>query len=129
MSWPDFNDLKVRVRSMASLAASSSPAADLNDEMGFAEPLNGSAVTVNIFEVMGIKPVIGREFSEADGRPGAAPVALLSERAWRARYGSDPGIVGRSVRVNATPTTIVGVMATAPLIQEGNTGLWLPLAC
>ena len=127
MSWPDFNDLKVRVRSMASLAASSSPAADLNDEMGFAEPLNGSAVTVNIFEVMGIKPVIGREFSEADGRPGAAPVALLSERAWRARYGSDPGIVGRSVRVNATPTTIVGVMATAPLIQEGNTGLWLPL--
>ena len=94
--------------------------------MGFAEPLRGSAVTVNIFEVMGIKPVIGREFSEADARPGAAPVALLSERAWKARYGSDPAIVGRSVRVNATPTTIVGVMATAPLIQEGNTGLWLP---
>ena len=99
MSWPDFNDLKVRVRSMASLAASSSPAADLNDEMGFAEPLQGSAVTVNIFEVMGIKPVIGREFSEADGQPGSrasgaavgarleGALRLRSAESWGARSG------------------------------------------
>ena len=126
LSWPDFNDLQVRVRSIASLAASATTAADLSDGTGFAEPLRGEAVTANVFSVMGIRPVIGREFSEADARPGAARVALLSEQAWKARYGADPTIVGRTVRVNATPTTIVGVMANAPLIQEGITGVWLP---
>ena len=126
MSWADFNDLRARVRSLTSLAASTSTAADLNDGIGFAEPLRGEAVTANAFAVMGIQPVLGREFSEADAKPGAPPVALLSARTWTARYGSDPAIVGRSVRVNTIPTTIVGVMADAPLISEGNTGLWLP---
>jgi putative ABC transport system permease protein len=126
LSWPDFIDLRARVRSLASLAASSSTAADMSDGIGFAEPLRGEEVTVNAFAVMGVQPVLGREFSEADAQPGTAPVVLLSARTWKARYGSDPNIVGRVVRVNAMPTTIVGVMADAPLINEGNTGLWLP---
>ena len=126
LSWPDFNDLRARVRSLTSLAASSSTAADLNDGIGFVEPLRGEEVTANAFEVMGVRPVLGREFSEADMQPGATRVALLSARTWRARFGADPSIVGRVVRVNTIPTTIVGVMGEVPLINEGNTGLWLP---
>ena len=53
-------------------------------------------------------------------------MALLSARTWSARYGADPSIVGRVVRVNTIPTTIVGVMGEVALINEGNTGLWLP---
>ena len=122
LSWPDFIDLGARVRSLTTLAASASTAADLNDGIGFAEPLRGEAVTAHAFSVMGVQPVLGREFSEADLQPGAHRVALLSARTWKARYGSDPDIVGRVVRVNAVPTTIVGVMADVPLINEGNTG-------
>ncbi|MBA2259181.1 MAG: ABC transporter permease, partial [Acidobacteria bacterium] len=127
LSWPDLNDLRARVRSMTSLAASSSTAADLNDGIGFAEPLRGEEVTANAFTVMGVTPLLGREFTDSDTQPGSAPVALLSARTWRARYGADPSIVGRVVRVNTIPTTIVGVMGDVALIHEGNTGLWLPL--
>lgn len=126
LSWPDFSDLRARVRSLASLAATAPTAADLSDGIGFAEPLRGEAVTVNAFAVMGVRPLLGREFLEADAQPGAPAVALLSARIWKARYGSDPAIVGRTVRVNGTPTTLIGVLADAPLINEGHTGLWIP---
>ena len=127
ISWPDFNDLRARGRSFSSLAAAASTAADLTDANGYAEALRGQEVTVNAFSAAGIRPLVGREFFESDARPGAPPVAILSARVWTRSYGADPSVVGRTVRLNGTPTTIVGVMEEAPLIDEGHTGVWTPL--
>jgi putative ABC transport system permease protein len=71
---------------------------------------DGAIVTGNLFKVLGVAPILGRDFNLADEAKGAPTVVMLSESLWRSRYGSDPGIVGRQVRVNAKSATIIGVM-------------------
>ncbi|MCC6389822.1 MAG: ABC transporter permease [Bryobacterales bacterium] len=73
-----------------------------------------------------VQPVIGRAFTEDDGKPGAAPVALLGYGAWKDRYGSDPRIIGRAVRVNEKPVTLIGVMPEGFRFPN-NEDVWLAL--
>jgi putative ABC transport system permease protein len=75
-----------------------------------AEILRAVRVTPNFFDVMGLSPLIGRTTGPDDGRPDAPPVAVLRHRAWVSYFGSDPGILGRTIRLNGEPRTIVGVM-------------------
>lgn len=126
VSWPDLRDLRARLRSVSSLAAAASTRADLSEEGGYAEALHGEQVTENAFSVMGVRTLVGRTFLASDSRPGAPAVAILSKRVWTRRYGGDPGVVGRTARLNGVPTTIVGVVDDAPLINEGLAGVWTP---
>jgi predicted permease len=66
-------------------------------------------VTPNYFQTLGLAPVRGRSFEPADDLASAAPVALLSEPTWRTRFGADPRIVGRTIRINGVMVTVVGV--------------------
>lgn len=66
--------------------------------------------TPNFLEVLGVRPQLGRFFSEADDRPDAPFVAVISDRFWRREFGSDPGVFGRVIRVRDQPTRIVGVL-------------------
>lgn len=70
----------------------------------------GAYVSSNLFGTLGIAPGMGRDFSAADGADGAAEVAMISHALWQSRYGADPAIVGRQIRVNAQSATVVGVM-------------------
>ena len=74
------------------------------------ERYNGGHASANLFRLLGVAPILGRDFSDADEQPGAAPVALISYDLWQSRYGGDPGIVGRVIRVDAHPATVIGVM-------------------
>ena len=74
------------------------------------ERYDGAYASANLMRVLGVAPALGRDFLPAEEAPGAAPVVLLSDALWRARYQSDPGVVGRKVRVNARDATIIGVM-------------------
>lgn len=75
-----------------------------------AERISIELVTGNLFEVLGVQAVLGRALTPADDRtPGAHPVAVLSHAFWQRRFGGDPAVVNRAVRINATPMTIVGV--------------------
>jgi putative ABC transport system permease protein len=60
--------------------------------------------------MVGRAPVLGRGFLPDDDRAGAPPVAIIAHTVWRTRYGGDPSLIGRTVRVNGAPTTSVGVM-------------------
>ena len=90
----------------------------------------GRLVTGNFFEVLGVNAVRGRTFTPADDRPGGPPVLVLSHSAWSQHFASDPGILGRTVRVNDASFEVVGVM------PEGFRGLdlvaapdfWAPLS-
>jgi predicted permease len=75
---------------------------------GASELAQGDAYTGNFFAVLGITPQYGRLFSEDDDRPDAA-VAILSDRYWRNRFGSDPAIVGAAVTINQIPFTVIGI--------------------
>jgi predicted permease len=70
----------------------------------------GNRVSPNFFTALGVPPQLGRTFSPADGRPD---VVVLSERAWRVRFGSDPSIVGRPITLDGRPYEVVGVMPPA----------------
>ena len=94
-------------------------------DMDNAERFDGASVTANFWRVLGVTPMLGRDFSADDERPGAAAVAMLSWDIWQQRYNGDPAIIGRSVRVNSAPATVVGVMPprfTYPYKEM----IWLP---
>jgi len=74
------------------------------------ERYNGGHVSANLFRTLGVAPAIGRDFTAADEQPGAPPVALISHELWQSRYGGDPAVVGRAIRVDARPATVIGVM-------------------
>jgi len=70
--------------------------------------LRGAVVSGNYFDVLGVAPALGRFFRESENAPGEA-VAVLSRGAWMRDFGSDPSVVGRAIRLNGVPVTVVGV--------------------
>ena len=84
-------------------------------------------MTFNFLSVIGLRPLLGRDFTEADDVPGAALVALISERTWKSKFGSSPRILGQQVMVDGIACEIIGVAPDAlrfPRLAE----VWLPLA-
>lgn len=67
-------------------------------------------VSPGFFSMLGVKPVLGRVFSEEEGRPEAKPAIIVSNKLWHTRFQGDPNIIGHSVNLDATPSTIVGVL-------------------
>src|SRR4029077_15795439 len=78
---------------------------------GRGEPavVNTSVVTPELFALLDVKPLAGRIFFPQDGKPGAAPVALVSEDLWRGRFGRDPKITGSSINLDQRPFTVIGI--------------------
>jgi putative ABC transport system permease protein len=91
---------------------------------GPAERYDGGFVKHGLFEVADVKPMLGRVIEERDTLPGAAAVVVLSHALWKERYGADPGIVGRALRLNGQPTEVVGVMPEG-FHFPGQEVLWL----
>ena len=93
---------------------------------GDPEVLRGTRISANFLDILGVRPQIGRGFLAEEDAPGSAPVALISAELWRRRFASDPGIAGRTVVLNATPHTIVGVLPPAFHFPLRNLDVWLP---
>jgi putative ABC transport system permease protein len=97
---------------------------------GKPERIWGMVTSANYFDVLGIRPFLGRTFlPEEDLKPGGAPVAVISYRLWQTHFGANPDIVGQSIDINKNPYTIVGV---APAIFQGSqtgvrTEIWVPI--
>ncbi|HTM24568.1 MAG TPA: ABC transporter permease [Vicinamibacterales bacterium] len=92
------------------------------------ESLSGEQVTYDYFDVTASRPALGRAFTEADDIPNAPRVALLSHGLWTRRFGGDPGVVGRSIRINGESHEIVGVMpAGFTPIYIADASLWRPM--
>jgi predicted permease len=127
LNYLDFRD---QATSFTSLAASVPVSLSLV-RSGEPEPVAASLVSGNYFPMLGVQPALGRFFlPEEDGAPGAHPVAVLSYGLWQRRFGSDSGVIGRVVRLNGRPFTLVGVgprgfRGTGTL---STVDLWLPLA-
>lgn len=93
---------------------------------GEAERLRGGSVTPDLFPLLGVAPQLGRAFRADDAQPpGLEPVVLLSHGLWQRRFGGDPGVVGREVRINGRAVGVVGVMPQGFRFPERDE-LWLP---
>ena len=124
MSAPDFRDWRSRTHAFSDMGAVSTRQYSVSDG-GEAERLDGAIVTASLFPLLGVQPIAGRRFSDADDRPGAAPVALISHGLWQRRYASDSSVIGRRIFVDAAPVEIVGVMPPRFQFPE-QSELWLP---
>lgn len=77
---------------------------------GEPERLQAAAPSVDFFEMLDVRAVLGRTFSREEEAPEAAPTAILSHRLWVRRFGADPGVVGHTIALSGTPTTVIGVL-------------------
>jgi len=89
---------------------------------------SGQRTTANTFQVLGIRPVIGRNMTGDDARPGAPPLVVLNYRVWQQTFGGDPGIVGQTLILNDRPTTVIGAMPPRFKFSAGagDHDCWLP---
>jgi predicted permease len=111
LSYPDYVDIRDRARTFESLVAFRNVTTGLDARPDRpAQRTIGTAVSGNLFDAMGIRPALGRFFrSDEDVAPGRDAVVVLDHRTWRDRFGADPGIIGRSIRITSTGFTVVGV--------------------
>jgi putative ABC transport system permease protein len=126
VSYPDFADWRAQARSFQGIAAFTTGTMNVSDEGGAPERFSGAWLTAGTFRLIGLSPILGRDFLPAEDQRNAQPVVLLGYGAWQTRYGGDPGIVGKTIRINALPSTVIGVMAQGmkfPFDAE----LWMPL--
>ena len=125
-SYPDFRDFRSQVKSLAGLAAYQFGPVNVSDKTGLPERYYCAQVSANGFSVIEQRPMLGRDFTAEDERPGAPPVVMLTYHVWQDRYGKDPNVIGKSVRVNEVSTTVIGVMPPGRRFPE-ETDLWTPL--
>jgi putative ABC transport system permease protein len=102
-------------------------AGDFNLESGDgAERLRGMRVEANYFDVLGIKPQLGRAFLKGEDKAGSEAVIILSDALWRDHFGADPGIINKTIPLNGHKYTVVGVMPPA-LSAVFRAQVWAPL--
>jgi predicted permease len=128
-TYPDYEDWKAQQHSFTQIAAYST----LNPETvslvidGHADQVHRVLASGDFFSVLGLTPMIGRVIGEQDDKPGSDHVALLSASAWNRYFGKDPGVLGRSVNLNGTAFTVIGVLPVgAAYPSDGE--VWLPLS-
>ena len=108
-SWPDYLDWKARAHSFEALANSREEPQTLTGT-DQARRIRARRVTGNFFRAIGVKPVLGRDFTDDDDKPNAAPVVMVTDGFWKSALGGDPSVIGHQVRLNQIPYTIVGIM-------------------
>jgi predicted permease len=127
-SYPDYVDFRDRNQVFSTMAAYMPTPFSLNID-GSNERAFGEIVSGNYFSTLGVAPVLGRGFlPEEDRTPGERPVAVISHKLWQNRFGGDPAVVGRIVKLNGYPFTIVGVAPKnfSGLIRGIGMELWVP---
>jgi putative ABC transport system permease protein len=129
ISYPDYLDLRDRSHSFSGMIASDLTSMDLTGN-GKPERVWGVFCTANYFDVLGVRPVLGRGFLAAEGATlGTAPVAVISYHLWQTRFGGEASVIGRVIGLNKHPYNVIGV---APPAFEGTQAslrddLWIPV--
>jgi putative ABC transport system permease protein len=130
LSQPEYWDLREQSRSFSRLAAYASGSLTLTGS-GQPERLTAGFASAGALPLLGVAPALGRGFGPEDDQPGRPQVVLLSDGLWRRRFGADPHVIGRSLRLDDAPATVIGVMPPGFQLPTDYTGpgmeIWAPL--
>jgi putative ABC transport system permease protein len=131
MGYPTFADWRSESHSFEALSAMAYWSPTLSGA-GDPQALSGASVTADFFSVLGIKPMLGRDFTSGDDYPNAPRVAIISNELWQRSFNRDVLVLNKPVLLNGIPRTIVGVMPPdfQPLLNPFNkrVDIWRPLA-
>lgn len=129
-SYPASLDMAAYTDVFAATATTAVPLGLTYQHEGALRPATVEFTTPTFLTVLGLEPSLGRWFTTQEDTPGAEVVAVLGYQAWKRKFGGDPSVVGRTIRLEGVPTTIVGV---GPALLNGNfnigvsTDLWVPV--
>jgi len=112
ISYPNFLDWQKNNQTLSAMAVHRQTSFSLTG-LGEAEQLNAEFITPDFFSILGVKPIIGRNFAASDDKVGAAPVALISEGFWKSKFGSAPDVISKNLTLDAKGFTIIGVIPSS----------------
>src|SRR5262245_43207707 len=121
----NYLDWRRMAQSFSDIAATRGATASLTGD-GTPEQIIGRATTPNFFNVLGVRPELGRTFTEAEDREGAR-VVVISHGLWQRRYGGDPAVLGRTILLNDTRHEIVGIAPRAFAFRNRDIDYWIPI--
>lgn len=124
-SQEDFEDLRDGSTSFSELVGTLGTSINVADDDSTPERVPGMYASWNLFRLLGVQPVLGRDFREDDDQLGADPVVIISYGLWQSRYGGASDVLGRLVRLNSRQASIVGVMPRRFAFPR-NQALWIP---
>lgn len=138
MTNAEFQDWKAQAKSFSGMAAVEDGGLRLvlQDDSGNSETCDTTQLSTNAFQVLGQKPIVGRDFAPSDGVPGAPSVAILNYDFWERRFGGNPSVIGKSFRLGSVfgsfgevpvkLVTVIGVMAPG-FTFPNRVDLWIPI--
>jgi predicted permease len=126
ISAKDYEELRPQQRSWDALAAYLNGSTVNVTVDGRPQRYTGAYVTEDFLRILGVAPIMGRDFTVEDNRPGAGKVALIGYGIWQRDFGGDADIVGKGVRINGKPATVIGVMPKGFAFPT-NEEIWSPL--
>ena len=126
ISYPDFQDYRAQATGLESFEATEDEAGILSETGNPPQQYRLVRATSGIFSMVQTKALLGRAFLPSDGHPGAVPILVLGYNVWQERYAGVLGVIGRQVRVNGQPATIVGVMPKGFRFPN-SVDIWMPL--
>ncbi len=126
MSFPDFADFQSQAKSFKGLSLFTFYQMTISDPDRAPEQQPGARMSWNAFSLLGVRPILGRDFLPKDDVPGAPSVAIIGYTLWQNRYAGDPNILGKTIRINEDSKTIVGVMPQGMKFPY-EAVLWFPI--
>ncbi len=124
-SYPNFLDWQEQNRSFAALGAFRNANYNLTGS-GDPERLHAHMISADFFPAFGIQPLLGRNFTPEEDRAGGNPVVILGDGLWKRKFASSPDMLGKSIILNATPYTIVGI-AQSRITDLSNSDVYVPI--
>ena len=127
ISVPDFNDYREQNTTFEQMASFAYEDFNLmsGDEP---EHVQGTIVSSNFFDTLGVKAALGRTFSPEEGQPGANRVVVISNGLWKRRFGADNSLLGQTIILNGASFTVIGVMPPDFQSPEKGDELWIPMS-
>jgi macrolide transport system ATP-binding/permease protein len=127
LSYQDYRDWKRMNKVFSAMEVYNGSSYLMSTQSGV-EPVPAARVSAGFFRVLGVTPVLGRDFYESEDLPGAADTVMLTYATWQARFGGKRDIIGQTVRLDGTPNTIIGVLpASFQFAPRGKAEFWATL--
>jgi putative ABC transport system permease protein len=124
-SYPAYADFRDQGVALDGLAIFNNQARTLTGD-GEPERVIGAHSSANLFDVLGVQPILGRAYTPEEDRPGVNTVVVLSHDLWRRRYGSRQDIIGQSIPMNGQQLKVIGVMPAGFAFPNADTAFWTP---
>jgi putative ABC transport system permease protein len=123
----NYVDWKTQGQTFADMAAQDMRSFNLTGD-GEPEKVEAFGVTANFFPLLGIKPALGRAFTNEEDKPGANKVVIINDNLWQQRYGGEQNIIGRQLSLSGEKYTVVGVMPAGFQFLDSKIGMWVPIS-